>query len=80
MEKRLEELSYHYNESLSQVGNDMKSNIAKMIQAEKKCDEITEEKHKLEDKVESLCAKLLESELRFKDFQNSVKDNENTLS
>lgn len=80
MEKRLEELSYNYNESLLQVGNDMKTNIAKLVEAEKKCAEVSEEKQKIEVQVESLRAKLLESELQFKDLQDATKENENTIS
>lgn len=58
----------------------MNTNAKKLIEAEKRNEELVEEKNNLEVKLESLCSKLLESELRFKDLTNELQETKIHLS
>lgn len=76
LEKRLAELSTHYNESLKHVKHEMNINVVKLIEIEKRYEDEKEEKHQLESKLESLCSQLLESELRHKDLSKQIQEKE----
>lgn len=58
----------------------MNVNVAKLIEAEKKYEEKVEEKNNLEVKLESLCSKLMESELRAKDLTKELEETKAKLS
>ncbi|KAJ0179249.1 hypothetical protein K1T71_004961 [Dendrolimus kikuchii] len=74
LEKQLGELSDYYNESLKNVKHEMNINVAKLIETESKYGEEIEDKKRLEIKVESLCAQLLETQLRLKDITKELED------
>ncbi|KAM3968304.1 uncharacterized protein ACR2FA_007664 [Aphomia sociella] len=76
LEKRLNDLSEHYNESLKNMKHEMNVNIVKVIETDKKFQEEKEGKKILEEKLESLCAQLLESQLRNKDLYKELEDKE----
>lgn len=79
VEKKLTELSEHYNEALKDMKHETAQNVAKLIETEQKCEEIETEKTKLETKTELLCAQLLESELRIKDISKKLLEMETDL-
>lgn len=79
LEKRLGDLSQYYNESLQSIKHDMNMNVAKLIETEKKYEEEVDEKKCIEAKVESLCAQLLDSELRFKDITKELQETQDKL-
>lgn len=80
LEKRLFELSEHYNESLKNVKHEMNDNISKFIENEKKHTEDMELRKKLELQTETLCAELLQSELHCKDLSKQLQEKETELS
>ncbi|CAG9791881.1 unnamed protein product [Diatraea saccharalis] len=80
LEKRLAELSTHYNESIKNMKKEINVKVEKIIETEMKYEDEKEERLKLIDKVESLCAQLLESELRYKDMVKQVQELELQLS
>ncbi|XP_013185488.2 filamin-A-interacting protein 1 [Amyelois transitella] len=80
LEKRIEELSAYYNESLENLKSEMNTNVIKLIETNERYQLEINEKKKLEDKISSLCAQLLESELKCKDLQKKIQDNEEMSS
>ncbi|XP_075972398.1 uncharacterized protein LOC142974127 [Anticarsia gemmatalis] len=79
LEKRIEELSNYYNESLQSVKHDMNSNVAKLIETEKKYEQIVQEKENLETKYKSTCAQLLEYDLRNRDIEQELQRKQELL-
>ncbi|XP_052751537.1 LOW QUALITY PROTEIN: myosin heavy chain, striated muscle-like [Galleria mellonella] len=76
LEKRLKEESEHYNESLKSMKHEINMNGVKVIETDKKYKEEIEERKKLQEKLETLHAQLLESELRNNELNNELKDKE----
>ncbi|KAJ8724931.1 hypothetical protein PYW07_015889 [Mythimna separata] len=72
--KRLEDLSNNYNESIQCIKQEMNSNIAKLIEAERRNEELVEEKKNVEVKLDAMCSKLVESELRYKDLAKELQE------
>lgn len=58
----------------------MNNNVMKLLEIEKRYEDEKEDKQKLEEKVESLCSQLLESELRYKDACKQLQEREAQLS
>ncbi|CAB3225010.1 unnamed protein product [Arctia plantaginis] len=79
LEKRLEDLSQYYNESLKSVKHDMNVNIAKLIETEKKFDVQVEEKKKVLEKLEAMCAQTVECEMRNKNLEIVLREKETQL-
>lgn len=73
-------MSKQYSEALKHVKFEMNNNVLKLIEIEKKYEDEKEDKHKLENKVESLCSQLIESELRYKDICKQLQEREAQLS
>ncbi|CAH0628987.1 unnamed protein product [Chrysodeixis includens] len=80
LERRLLKLSQFYKESLAEIKHDMNINVAQLVETKKKYEDELEEKIKLQAKVESLCAQLLESELRLKDVTKDMQDTQDKIS
>ncbi|CAK1551694.1 unnamed protein product [Leptosia nina] len=76
LEKRLEELSTHYNESLNTLKQELNNKVTQLIDMEKIHSIEVEEKRKLQGIVESQCAKLVEIELRNKDLTKRLQERE----
>lgn len=57
----------------------MNVNVVKLIETEKKYEQVVQDKTGLEAKVESLCAQLLETELRLKDATKQMQEKESEL-
>ncbi|XP_059060208.1 interaptin-like [Achroia grisella] len=79
LEKRLNELSEHYNESLKNMKHEINVNVVKFIETDKKCQVEIEEKKRLQEMNESLRAQLLESELRSKELYGELRDKKTKL-
>ncbi|RVE48402.1 hypothetical protein evm_006963 [Chilo suppressalis] len=80
LERRLIDLSSYYDESVNNMKEEINTKVEKIIESEMKYEQEKEERVKLVNKVESLCAQLLESELRFKDMCKQVHEKELQLS
>ncbi|XP_038213333.1 golgin subfamily A member 6-like protein 1 isoform X2 [Zerene cesonia] len=80
LEKRLEELSTHYTESLSNLRHELNSKISLLIEAEKKYSIEIDEKKRLQEIVETQCAQLVEAELRNKDISQKLQELETQSS
>ncbi|XP_039746179.1 putative leucine-rich repeat-containing protein DDB_G0290503 [Pararge aegeria] len=76
LKKKLEELSFHYNESLATMKEDLNKNVGKLIDVEKKYNDEIEEKKKLHRTIESQCAHLLEYELSHKEILKKCQQTE----
>ncbi|XP_061706120.1 LOW QUALITY PROTEIN: coiled-coil domain-containing protein 18-like [Cydia pomonella] len=74
LENQLIELSKNFEETLHTSKHESNLCIAKLMETEKKYKEVLDEKNKLADKIESMCAQLLESELRFKDASKKLTE------
>ncbi|VVD03432.1 unnamed protein product, partial [Leptidea sinapis] len=80
LEKRLEELSQTYNESVNNYKCELKNKVTELIEIEHKYSEIVDEKKRLEGIIESQCAQLVETELKYNDKMKILQDNETRLS
>ncbi|XP_072941659.1 uncharacterized protein [Epargyreus clarus] len=80
LEKRLEELSNNYNESLDLMKEEQSRNVEKIIEFEKKYNEEIEERKKCDTQIELLCTQLVETELRYKDTAALVQEQKLLLS
>ncbi|XP_022829422.1 myosin heavy chain, striated muscle-like [Spodoptera litura] len=80
LEKRLGDLSNYYNESLKTIKHDMNVNVAKLIEAEKKYEQEVEERKKVEERLETVCGQLLETEHGAKDMAKELEETRNQLN
>ncbi|XP_049865177.1 coiled-coil domain-containing protein 18-like isoform X2 [Pectinophora gossypiella] len=80
LEKRLQDLTKCYDDSLGNMKKELNANISKLTETEKKFDEEKEERKKLESKLECLCSQLLESELRYKDALKQLQEQDAQLT
>lgn len=80
LKKKLEELSSHYNDSLTTMKEELNKNIAKLIDVEKKYNDEIGNKKQLLKTIESQCARLIEYELRHKDTMKQLQETERTSS
>ncbi|XP_063375005.1 repetitive organellar protein-like [Cydia amplana] len=76
LENQLIELSKTFEETLHTTKHESNVCIAKLMETEKKYKEVLDEKNILADRIESMCAQLLESELRFKDASKKLTEME----
>lgn len=74
LEKRLQELSDTYNQSLEKMQQEANHNSKQLAETEMKFDEEKEKREKLDTKLQDLCKQLLESELRYKDVLNQLQE------
>lgn len=79
LEKRLTEIAENYNESLKTIKHEMNVNVVKLIETEKKYEQVVEDRTELEAKVESLCTQLFETELHLKDATKQMQEKENEI-
>ncbi|CAG4940438.1 unnamed protein product [Colias eurytheme] len=80
LEKRLEELSTHYTESLCNLKHELNNKITLLIEAEKKYNIEMDENKRLKEIVETQCAQLVEAELRYKDLCQKLQEFETQIS
>lgn len=80
LEKRLGDLSNYYNESLQTIKHDMNMNVAKLIEVEKKYEEEVEERKKVQERLETVCTQLSETEQRAKDMVKELEETRNQLN
>lgn len=80
LEKRLELLSVHYNESINKLKKELGTKVTQLIEQEKNNMTEIEEKNKLQETVEVQCAKLLEIELRYENLTKEMHEYEKELS
>ncbi|XP_047523025.1 myosin-13-like isoform X1 [Pieris napi] len=80
LEKRLEILSIHYNESISKLKHELGVKVTQLIETEKNNLIEVEEKKKLQGTVEVQCTKLLEAELQHKELMKRIEEYEEELN
>lgn len=80
LEKRLEELSQYYNESIANMKVEVNANINKVVESDKQYRLILEEKEELKNKIEILGAQLIEAERINTDLIKESSDKELKLS
>ncbi|XP_045526551.1 repetitive organellar protein-like isoform X5 [Pieris brassicae] len=80
LEKRLDILSIHYNESISKLKHELSTKVTQLIETEKNNIIEVEEKKKLQGTVEVQCTKLLEAELQHKELTKRIEEYEEEIN